>query len=202
MRLRQSVFGLFICCFLIGFAENAEAQNTRNQAWKRYELGQGNFSVLLPSQPKEHFTPSPPNAVVPIEVYIYSVTADDGTYLAQYSILSEAALKWSESTKGSFYQGVWKGAADVYDKEMANSNQEFRAKLITQRAIKFSGYFGQEIIFALGPLQGQMWTTLVGRQAFGATVLGSEKLSAADRQTFMESFTLTLKPVSHREKAN
>jgi len=73
MRLKLSLLGLLLGCFLIGFAENAEAQNTGNQAWKRYELGKGNFSVLLPSQPKEHFTPSPPNAAVPIEVYIYPV---------------------------------------------------------------------------------------------------------------------------------
>ncbi len=202
MRLKLSLFGLLLGCFLIGFAENAAAQNTRNQEWKRYELGQGNFSVLLPSQPKEHFTPSPPGAAVPIEVYIYSVTLDDGAFVAQYSILGEAALKWSESSKGSFYQGVWEGAAEGYDKEMANSKLEFRAKLVAQRDIKFSGYSGQEVIFTLGPLQGQMWTTLVGRQAFGATVLGSEKLSAADRQRFMESFTLTLKPVPAATKAN
>lgn len=202
MRLKLSRFGLLLGCLLIGFAENAGAENLRNQAWKRYELGRGNFSVLLPSQPKEHFTPSPPNAAVPIEVYIYSATSDDGTFIAQYSILGEAALKWSESTKGSFYQGVWKGAAEVYDKEMAKSNLEFRAKLVAQRDIKVSGHTGQEVIFTLGPLQGQMWTTLVGRQAVGATVLGSEKLSATDRQRFMESFTLTLKPVPAGAKAN
>ena len=107
MRLKLSLFGLLLGCFLIGFAENAAAQNTRSQDWKRYELGQGNFSVLLPSQPKEHFTPSPPGAEVSIEVYIYSVTLDGGAFVAQYSILGEAALKWSESGKASFYQGVW-----------------------------------------------------------------------------------------------
>ena len=138
---------------------------------------------------------------MPIEVYIYAVTLEDGAFVAQYSILGEAALKWSESSKGSFYQGVWEGAAAGYDKEMANSKLEFRAKLVAQREIKFSGYAGQEVIFTLGPLQGQMWTTLVGRQAFGATVLGSEKLSVADRQRFMESFTLTLKTVPATTKA-
>lgn len=202
MRLKLSLFGLLLGCLLIGFAENAEAQNTPNQNWKRYELGQGNFSVLLPSQPKEQFTPSPPNAAVSVEVYIYSVASDGGAFVAQYSLLGEAALKWSEATKGSFYQSVWEGAAEGYNKEMANSKLEFRANLVAQRDIKFSGYSGQEVIFTLGPLQGQMWTTLVGRQAFGATVLGSEKLSAADRQRFMESFTLTLKPVPAGTKAN
>ena len=202
MRSKLSLVALLLVCFLIGFAENGEAQNTTNQNWKRYELGQGNFSVLLPSQPKEQFTPSPPGAEVPIEVYLYSVTLDGGAFVAQYSILGEAALKWSESSKGSFYQGVWEGAAEGYDKEMANSKLEFRAKLVAQRDIKFSGYSGQEVIFTIGPLQGQMWTTLVGRQAFGATVLGSEKLSAADRQRFMDSFTLTLKPFPAATTAN
>ena len=202
MRVKLNLFGLLLGCLLIGCAANAEAQNTRSEEWKRYELGQGNFNVLLPRQPNEQFTPSPPNAPVPVEVYIYSVTLDDGAFVAQYSLFGEAALEWSDGAKGAFYQSVWDGAVEGFNKEMVNKNLEFRAKLVAQRDIKFSGYSGQEIVFTLGPLQGQMWTTLVGRQAFGATVLGSEKLSTADRQKFMESFTLTLKPVPAATRAN
>lgn len=196
LRLKPRLIGLMLGCFLTAFATTAGAQNTPGDEWKRYELGKGNFSVRLPEQPKEQFTPSPVDAAVPIDVYTYAVLLEEGGYVAQYCLLGEVALSWNEDTKNSFYDGVWKGAADGYDKEMATNNLSYRATLVETHEIMFSGYKGREVVFTLGPLHGRMRITLVGRQAFGASVLGTDKLSIADRQRFMDSFVVTPKPVS------
>jgi hypothetical protein len=195
IRLKPLLIGLLLGCFLIGLAVNAHPQNTAADKWKRYELGKGNFSVRLPEQPKEQFNPSPIDAPVPIDVYTYAVRLQEGGYIAQYCLLGEEALSWNEATKKSFYDGVWKGAADGYDKEMAINNLSYRATLVETHEIMFSGHKGQEVVFSLGPLHGRMRITLVGRQAFGASVLGTDKLSVAERQRFMDSFVVTPQPV-------
>lgn len=194
-RLKQMLVGLLLGCFLIGLAVCAQAQNTAADQWKRYELGKGNFSVRLPGQPKEQFNPSPIDAPVPIDVYTYAVLRQEGGYIAQYCLLGEVVLSWNEATRNSFYDGVWKGAADGYDKEMAINNLSYRATLVETHEIMFSGHKGREIVFTLGPLHGRMRMTLVGRQAFAASVLGTDKLSVAERQRFMDSFVVTPKPV-------
>ncbi|HET6669714.1 MAG TPA: hypothetical protein VFH15_05730 [Pyrinomonadaceae bacterium] len=195
LRLKPPLIGLMLGCFLIGFAATAGAQNTAGDEWKRYELGKGNFSVLLPEQPKEQFTPSPADAAVPIDIYSYAVVLKEGSYVAQYCLLGEVALNWAEATIDSFYDGVWQGAADGFDREMAGANLSFRAKVVDTREITFSGHKGREVIFTIGPLNGRMRITLVGRQAFGASVLGTDNLSIADRQRFMDSFVVTPKPI-------
>lgn len=195
MRLKVCLLGLLIGCCLAGFAFDAQAQTAGVNEWKRYELGKGNFSVLFPSQPKEEFTPSPPNLLVPIDLYIYSVETEGGSFVAQYSLMGPAAEKWAESSKENFYAGVWEGASAGIDKEMEKGNLPFRAKLVEKREIKFNGYTGREVVFTLGPLTGRIWTTLIGRQAFGAMVVGTEQMTAEARQKFLDSFIITLKPI-------
>jgi hypothetical protein len=186
---------LLISCCLAGFAFNAQAQTAGANEWKRYELGKGNFSVLFPSQPKEDFQPSPANALVPIDLYIYSVETEQGSFVAQYSLLGPVAEKWAETTKEFFYDGVWEGASVGFDKEMEKGSLPFRTKLVEKREIKFSGYAGREVVFTLGPLTGRMRTAIIGRQAFGAMVLGTEEITAEDRQKFFDSYTITPKPI-------
>ena len=193
MRLRLSLKSLLIACCLAGFAFNVQAQDARE--WKRYELGKGNFSVLFPSQPKEDFQPSPANMLVPIDLYIYSVETEQGSFVAQYSLLGAVAEKWAETTKGAFYDGVWEGASGGMDQEMEKGNIPFKIKLVEKRVIKFNGHDGREVVFTLGPLTGSIWTTLIGRQAFGAMVIGTEKITAEDRQKFFDSYTISLKPI-------
>ena len=193
MRLRLSLKSLLIACCLAGFAFNAQAQDGKE--WKRYELGKGNFSVLFPSQPKEDFQPSPASMLVPIDLYIYSVETEQGSFVAQYSLLGAVAEKWAETTKGAFYDGVWEGASGGFDQEMEKSGLPFRTNLVEKREIKISGYAGREVVFTLGPLTGRMRTAIIGRQAFGAMVLGTEEIAAGDRQKFFDSYTITLKPI-------
>lgn len=195
MNLRPLLIGLLLGSFLSGFAVNAEAQNTGGAQWERYELGKGNFSVRLPEEPKEYFAPSPADALVSVEAYTYAVVLKEGNYVAQYCLLGEVALGWNEATKNSFYDGVWQGAADGYEKEMAGANLSFRTAIVETREIMFSGHKGREVIFTLGPLRGRMQMTLVGRQAFLASVLGTDKLSLAERRKFMDSFVVTPKPI-------
>lgn len=195
MRLKVCLMGLLISCCLAAFAFNAQAQTAGAVEWKRYELGKGNFSVLFPSQPKEDFTPSPADMLVPIDLYIYSVETEQGSFVAQYSLLGAVAEKWVETTKEAFYDGVWEGASSGFDKEMENSSLPFRTKLVEKREVKFSGYAGREVVFTLGPLTGRMRTVIIGRQAFGAMVLGTVEITAEDRQKFFDSYTITLKPI-------
>ena len=68
--------------------------------------------------------------------------------------------------------------------------------------IKFNGHDGREVVFTLGPLTGSIWTTLIGRQAFGAMVIGTEKITAEDRQKFFDSYTISLKPIPVEKSEN
>lgn len=199
MKSKISLIGLLLSCCLAGFSFKAQAQSSSSVEWKRYELGKGNFSVLFPSQPKEESTPSPRNGAVPIDLYTYSVTTDEGVLIAQYSVLGEAALTWSESAIESFYDGVWTGASEAFDKEMIARNLSYRAVLVQKRKIKFGGSIGREVVFTLGNFHGRILTTVIGRQTFGATVMGTDKLSPADRQKFLDSFIVTLKPLKSSE---
>lgn len=202
MNLKTLLIGLLLGCFLSGFAVKAEAQDTAGAEWKRYELGNGNLSVLLPEQPKEHFTPSRADAGVPLEARTYVVLLQQGSYVAQYCLLGEVALGWNEATKNSFYDGVWKGAADGYEKDMAGAKLSFKVEMIETREIMLSGHKGREVIFTLGPLMGRMQMTLIGRQAFLASVLGTDKLSLADRRKFIDSFVVSPKPIPVSRQAS
>ena len=130
MRLRIFLIGLLLGGCLAGFAFNAQAQTAGANEWKRYELGKGNFSVLLPRQPKEEFTPSPSGLLVPIDSYLYSVELEEGSFIAQYSVMGPAAEKWADSAKENFYNGVWEGASGGMDLEMEKGNIPFRIKLV------------------------------------------------------------------------
>lgn len=195
IRLKRYFIGLFISCCLAGFAFNAQAQVAGANEWKRYELGKGNFSVLFPGQPKEEFKPSTSDAQIPIDMWVSLLDTEEGSFVAQYCVLGEAAEKWAESTKEHFYTGFWNGASDNFDKQMEAAKLSFRTKLEEKGEIKFSGYTGREMVFSLGPLRGRIWMTIVGRQAFAAMVLGSEKVTDEDRQKFLNSFTVTLQPI-------
>lgn len=200
MRLKGRFIRLLIGCCLVGFAFNAQAQSkdsgSGTNEWKRYTLGQGNFNVLFPAPPKEEFKSAPPSLEVPLDLYIYSAAADEVSCLVQYGILGAVAEKWGESAKESFYEGVWRGATAALDKRMEESNLSVRTKLEEKREIKFSGYAGREVIFTLGAFRGHIWMTVVGRQVFTAIVLGTDKKTDEAQQRFLNSFTITPKPIS------
>ena len=183
---------------LAGVAFDVKAQSGPAE-WKRFELGKGNFSVLFPSEPKEDITSAPPSVGLAIDSYIYAASGANGSFVAQYNLLGEPAAGWTDATREIFLNGVWTGAAASFDKQMETAKLDYRSKLLETRAIKFSGYPGQERVFSLGPYRGRVWSTVIGRQAFVAMALGTEQ-SLADQQKFLESFTIKLVPLDTPKK--
>ena len=190
---------LALLLLLAGLALSVQAQTPATTEWKRYELGQGNFSVVLPSQPKEELESAPSSVGIPIDLYTYAVGTEAASFVAQYGVLGEGAEKWSESAKEYFHNGVWSGASKSFDKQMEENKFEFRSKLVEKRNIKFNGYDGREVTFTLGPFQGRIWTAIIGRQTFTAMALGAES-TLADQQKFLNSFTIKLKPLGTSTK--
>jgi hypothetical protein len=196
MRLKAFAVTLLISCCLVGFAVSVEAQTAGPYEWKRYEIGQGNLSALFPGEPKEAFSASSPDLLVSSDAYFYTFAVEGASFTAQYIILGEAAAKWPEGTREAFYEGVWTGASSSFDKEMEDNKLPYRSKMEQGREIKISGYSGHEVVFTLGPMHGRLWMTLIGRQAFGAMVFGADKLTVEDEQKFLNSLTITLKPIA------
>lgn len=196
MKLRISVIVLLIGVWMLGVAFNTQAQSDAGaNEWKRYELGKGNFSALFPGQPKEEFKASPPSLEVQMDLHIYSVGTGEGSFVAQYGLMGAAAGKLPETAKQSFYDGVWLGASESFDKRMEENKLSFRTKLVERREIKLSGYDGREIVYTVGALHGRIWITVIGRQAFILMVMGTEKMPVEDQLKFLNSFTITLKPI-------
>jgi len=189
---------LALLLLLASVAFHVKAQSSTSE-WKRYELGQGNFSVLFPREPREENPTAPASVGLKIESHIYSTGGPEGTFVAQYNLLGEPAAAWSAAAREIFQDSVWIGAAEGVDKQMEAAKLEDRTRVIEKRAIKFSGYPGREVVFTLGPLQGRMWTTLIGRQAFVAMVVGSSQTLPA-QQKFLDSFTIKLVPLGSSPK--
>lgn len=183
-----------MCWVLIGFGFNGHSQTAVRNEWKRYELGKGNFSVLLPGEPKETFLPAEPADLIKINCHLYTVEPADGSLVASYCTMDESALKWTKANAASFYDGILTGLAEAYQKQIAANNLSYTVTVSPKREITFSGYKGREVEFAVGPWHGRIRMTAVGRLAFIATDFGTEKLSTADRQKFFDSIILTPKP--------
>ena len=182
---------IFICVLLSAFSIQALSFTVGQTAaeWKRYELGRGAFSILLPTKPAEEFKEST-NPDAPVSMYIYSSPTNGGAYVVQYITLSKEAENWSQANVEAYYKGVWNGLANSFNNRMERQNLPARAMLIEKRKIKFSGYEGRELIFTLGELKGRVQMTVVGHYAFAAMAMGRESMTEADRERFFNSFII------------
>lgn len=194
--MRKLLINKLLYLIIFAFALSAQAQSADvtagDGAWRRYELGKGTFSVLLPGKPSEEFQSAPSSIGIPVDVYIYSVSTEKGAFVSQYSLLGAEAEKWLESTREAYYGGIWDGIIDGFNKQMEESNLPARVVLVEKRRVKFSGFDGRELTFTVGALKGQLLLTLVERHGFLAMVMGPEALTQADRQRFLNSFTIKL----------
>jgi hypothetical protein len=193
---------VLVCWLLIGLAFNIQGQTPAQNEWKRYELGKGNFSVLLPSEPKETFLPAEPNDLIKINCHLYTAEPPDGSLVASYCAMDQSASQWTKANTDSFYDGILTGLTEAYQKQIAANNLSYTVTVSPKRDIDFSGRKGREVEFAVGPWHGRIRMTAVGRHAFIATDFGTEKLSTADRQKFFDSIILTPKPTGVNTKTN
>ena len=165
---------------------------TAIKEWKRYNLGNGRLSVLLPDDPEEQVDEQTPTAGLTLKSHTYTTNVKQGSYGVTCFILSEAADKWSESAVESFYNGVWQGVSETYDTEFKKQGISWKTNMIEKRKVQFSSYDGREITFTIGLLKGRLMMTLVGHQAFTAMVIGTEGLSIDDQEKFFKSITINI----------
>jgi len=191
-----------VCWVLIGFGSNGQSQTAVRNEWKRYELGKGNFSVLLPSDPKETFLLAEPADLIKINCHLYTAEPEDGSLVASHCTMDDSASKWTKANTDSFYDGILTGLAEAYQKQIAANNLSYTVTVSPKRDVAFSGYRGREVQFAVGPWHGRIRMTAVGRHAFIATDFGTDKLSTADRQKFFDSIILTPKPTVVESRTN
>ncbi len=190
MNQRPSVL-IGLVHLILGAILSCQAQEHVGVAseWKRYELGKGTFTALLPAKPSEEFKPSPPGADVPIDLYLYFVSTPNGVFGAQYAFLGEAAENWAVDAT-AFYDGVWKGLRESLDEGMVSSKRPERAELIRQRPATFAGHAGRELLFNLGQFKGRVLMTRIRRHAYVAMVMRTEKMELADEDKFLNSFVV------------
>lgn len=198
MKIKMTLTGLLLGCLAACLSLPVQAQSGTGKPapveWKRYELGNGTISVLLPGKPVEEFKRSPPNMEVPVDTYIYSVEVKEGVFVAQYSRLGEVAATWSEATVEAFYNGHWEGVSKALNGMMQKNGSELRVALLEKRKIRFSGHDAREISFKLGALKGSIKMSVVGREAFTAMVMGIEGQPPEEQERFFNSFTIKATP--------
>jgi hypothetical protein len=198
MKIKMILMGLLLGCLAASLSLPVHAQSgTGTPApveWKRYELGNGTISVLLPGKPTEEFKRSPPELEVPVDSYVYSAEVKDGVFVAQYSRLGEVAETWPEAAVEAFYNGQWGGVANGLNSLMEKDGSEIRVTVIEKRNIRFSGHNGREITYKLGTLKGRIKMSFIGRDAFTAMVLGTDALSLEEQEKFFNSFTIKATP--------
>jgi hypothetical protein len=173
---------------LLGLAQDKAADSAK-QEWKRYDLGVGAFSVLLPDKPTD-VPPSPDIAKDLGEFYVYSVTTDEAIFITTRAFLPEAAERWAAGADEPYYEGFWNGVAEGFDKQIEALNAPFKTKLLQKRKASLSGYDAHEFDFTIGAMQGRVLVARVGRHAFSAMILRPETTPAADLEKFFSSFTI------------
>lgn len=200
MKLRTNLIHKLLCLSVLAFAVSAQAQNrTDNPSsgqWRRYELGKGAFSVLLPVEPKEDFRSTSTPDGLNVDMYSYGVATEHGIYAAQYGLLEPAAENWSEGARENYYSGVWKGVSTNLNSQMEKNNVSARAELVDKHRAKFGGFDGYELVFKLGGIKGRLLVTLVGRHSFMAMAMGPADMPDADKERFFNSFTIKIPSVS------
>lgn len=173
---------------LLGLAQDKAAQSATRE-WKRYDLGVGAFSVLLPNKPADA-PPAPDVAKEVGEFYSYLVTTDEAVFGATRAFLPEVAERWVAGSDEPYYEGFWDGVAEGFDKQMETLKVPFKTKLVEKRKASLSGYEAHEFDFTIGAMQGRVLVTRVGRHSFSALILRPETTPAAEVEKFFSSFTI------------
>ena len=204
MHLKSILIAGLICLIALALASTSQAQTTANSAtpveWKRYELGSGTFSILLPGKPVEQIKSAKITPTLSVQMRLYAVSVGQGAYITQYNLLSEEAEGWTANQIEVFYNGVWDGVVKGISAQLERGKLDMQVTLAEKRKTKVSGYDGREVLFNVGQLKGRIVMALVGRHAFTAMALGSEDMTAADRNRFFNSFTIKMLPVGRKAR--
>ncbi len=193
MRLKEALIRLLIFFSILGWTcvvcaqGNAEAKAVKD--WKRYHLGDGLYSILLPGEPDEKIDEQTPVSGFSYKSYIYTVTVEKELFAVSHSLLPDAADKWSEGAVESFYNGIWEGIAGGFDTVFEKNGISWKTNLLEKRKLKVGGYDGREMSFSLGNLRGRVMMTLVGHRAFTAMTVGTEQ-KPEDQEKFFGSLTI------------
>lgn len=198
--VKESLVCLLIFFSISGWASVVRAQEGSNaetkavKEWKRYYLGKGQMSVLLPVDPLEDLVEKTLEAGLVIKSYVYTANVKPGAYVLSHVVLPEEAEKWSGNILEIFYNSAWQEIARTVDADFEKKGISWKMILIEKRKIQVSGHDGREISFSLGILNGRVRMTLVGHQAFTAMVFGTEDLSIDDQENFFKSITINVSP--------
>ena len=192
--LRKILLAGFVITYcLVGAAPVGVAQDKAGegatQEWKRYELGVGAFSVLLPGKPAD----APPSLALAKEggeSYAYLVITDEAMFVTSRALLPEAAQRWAAGADEPYYDGFWEGVAQGLDKQTEAFNVVSKTKLLQKGKASLSGREAHEFDFTLGTAQGRLVVTRVGRHSFSALMLRQETPPAAEFEKFFSSFTI------------
>ncbi len=202
IRFKFKLGGLWVCWVLIGLVFNVHGQTAIKNHWKRHELGNGNLSVLLPTEPSRKSVPAIPEAVIKVSCEIFTVEWADGSFVVSYCTIDESSVAWTEANKDRFYDGIWTGLSETYEKFISENKLSYALTVSSKRDMRFGGHQGHEVAFAAGPWHGRIRMTATGRHAFIASDFGTDKLSTADRQKFFDSIILKPKSITVDAKKN
>jgi hypothetical protein len=188
MKLTRGVlfFLLFLITINIIRAQQPAASPTPEE-WQRYELGNGAYSVLLPSKPNEVKNPSTPEVS---EMWVATVSASNYIFVSQYAKFTVSVTQ-SPDLIATFYDGAWKGIREEFDKQ-AEESKTPKVTVRDQKDTTFRGRAAREINFSIGPLFGKVVMTVKEQHAYIVMVMRKDQASLAAEEKFLGSFNLKL----------
>ncbi len=171
----------------------AEAASTPPLAnWKRYELGGGSFSIMLPAQPQEEIRSRKFGDTKNVTVTYYKAENDGGFYL----LMSVADLPYSaelmpRAYRETFYSGLWQGTIEGLQKWLAGiEGPKVELKSGAARAAIIGGLSGQEREFALGAVQVRGQALIYQKRAVVVMGMWPLETPLAVREAFLRSFKI------------
>ncbi len=159
--------------------------------WTRYEIGRpARFSLILPAAPQTDAARMEAAPGLKVTAHTYVRGTDAGFYGATYiDDLPASVGTWTAANKKIFFDSFIKGFAEGFQAGLKGTTPE-QLEMQEQRAATANGLAGYEQDFTFGPLSGRVRVVFDGRRAYAMMAFINAVTSAAERQTFFDSFRL------------
>jgi hypothetical protein len=171
---------------VLGLLWLSVAGRIKESAWQSFSPADGQFSVLLPGQPKEQ-TQTKHTAGGRITTVLYLVDLKHSAYIVGYSPIPPGAHVELDA---------------VRDEVVARHT----GRLVTEQPISIEGHAGREFVLEISNPKGGgvMRVFRVGDRLYQLLAFGSQvTASSADARKFLESFQLTdLRRAADSSRAN
>jgi hypothetical protein len=186
----------FFKSLTLEMARESAAETARKSPlvdWKRYELGDNSFSILLPSAPQEEKRSTKFGGTRDVTVTYYRAEADNAYCALMYvpnTLVSAETL--SRASRELLYQNLLDGAVEGLRRALERDGEHVEMKASQPHDALVGGINGREQEYKLGPVDVQAQVALSHRQAFMVIAMWPLEAPLTMREAFFQSFKINL----------